>query len=121
VQSGARVGAMSERAAGPRAEHPRTRLDDNFATPIRFSLMAALGEGIELDFATLADILQANDPALSKAISHLQDAGYVVGRKAYVGTRPRTWVRSTAAGLSAFSGHLRALREIVELGGQQMP
>ncbi|HWS51595.1 MAG TPA: transcriptional regulator [Microbacterium sp.] len=112
---------MSERAAGPRAEHPRTRLDDNFATPIRFSLMAALGEGIELDFATLADILQANDPALSKAISHLQDAGYVVGRKAYVGTRPRTWVRSTAAGLSAFSGHLRALREIVELGGQQMP
>lgn len=101
--------------------HPRTRLDDNFSTPIRFSLMASLGEGIELDFATLADILQANDSALSKAISHLQHAGYVVGRKGYVGTRPRTWVRATASGISAFAGHLRALREIVELGGQQMP
>lgn len=112
---------MAERDQGPRAAHPRTRLDDNFSTPIRFSLMASLGEGIELDFATLAEILQANDSALSKAISHLQDAGYVTGRKGYAGTRPRTWVRSTATGLSAFSGHLRALREIVELGGQQMP
>lgn len=112
---------MSEPPEGRSPVHPRTRLDDNFASPIRFSLMASLGEGIELDFATLAEILQANDSALSKAISHLQDAGYVTGRKGYVGTRPRTWVRSTTAGLSAFSGHLRALREIVELGGQQMP
>ncbi|WP_435744224.1 winged helix-turn-helix domain-containing protein [Microbacterium sp. PMB16] len=112
---------MTDAAAGSRRPHPRTRLDDNFSTPIRFSLMASLAEGIELDFATLADILQANDSALSKAISHLQDAGYVTGRKGYLGSRPRTWVRSTTAGLDAFSGHLRALREIVELGGQQMP
>ena len=112
---------MTDRAAEPRRAHPRTRLDDNFSTPIRFSLMASLAEGIELDFATLAEILQANDSALSKAISHLQDAGYVTGRKGNLGSRPRTWVRSTDVGLSAFSGHLRALREIVELGGQQMP
>ncbi|MDQ0725755.1 transcriptional regulator [Microbacterium sp. W4I20] len=112
---------MTDRAAEPRRAHPRTRLDDNFSTPIRFSLMASLAEGIELDFATLAEILQASDSALSKAISHLQDAGYVTGRKGNLGSRPRTWVRSTEAGLSAFSGHLRALREIVELGGQQMP
>ena len=105
----------------PRDPHPRTRLDDNFSTPIRFSLMASLEEGIELDFATLADILQANDSALSKAIAHLQEAGYVFSRKGYVGSRPRTWVRPTAAGLSAFAGHLQALRAIVELGGQQMP
>ncbi|WP_341942395.1 transcriptional regulator [Microbacterium sp. LWH10-1.2] len=100
-----------------RDAHPRTRLDDNFASPIRFSLMASLGESVELDFATLADILQANDSALSKAISHLQAAGYVRARKGSAGSRPRTWVRSTPAGMSAFSGHLRALREIVELGG----
>lgn len=112
---------VNDRAAEPRRAHPRTRLDDNFSTPIRFSLMASLAEGIELDFATLAEILQANDSALSKAISHLQDAGYVAGRKGNLGSRPRTWVRSTEAGLAAFSGHLRALREIVELGGQQMP
>lgn len=99
--------------------HPRTRLDDNFASPIRFSLMAALGDGIELDFTTLREILQCADSPLSKAITHLQAAGYVVARKGTVGSRPRTWVRSSAAGREAFAGHLQALREIVALGGQQ--
>lgn len=103
-----------------RASHPRLRLDDNFASPIRFSLMASLGEGLELDFGTLADILQVGDSALSKAISHLQSVGYVVARKGYVGSRPRTWVRSTAAGQKAFTAHLHALRAIVESGGQTL-
>lgn len=103
-----------------RAQHPRMRLDDNFASPIRFSLMASLGEGLELDFGTLADILQVGDSALSKAISHLQTVGYVFARKGYVGSRPRTWVRSTTAGQRAFAAHLQALRAIVETGGQTL-
>ena len=100
--------------------HPRTRLDDNFASPIRFSLMAALVDDVEIDFGTLAHVLQVGDSALSKAISHLQVAGYLLARKGYVGSRPRTWVRSTAAGRKAFAGHVGALRAIVELGGQQL-
>ncbi len=79
--------------------------------------MATLGDGVELDFATLADMLEANDSALSKAIAHLHATGYVRARKGAVGNRPRTWVRSTSAGRAAFAGHLQALREIVELGG----
>ncbi|WP_426183658.1 transcriptional regulator [Microbacterium sp. TWP3-1-2b2] len=98
--------------------HPRLRLDDNFASPIRFSLMAALLDGNELDFATLAEILQVGDSALSKSISHLHVTGYVSTRRGDVGSRPRTWVRSTAKGERAFTAHLRALQEIVEFGGQ---
>nr|WP_235282459.1 transcriptional regulator [Microbacterium sp. SA39] len=105
---------MSEPGAAP---HPRTRLDDHFASPIRFSLMASLGEEIELDFAALREILQCGDSALSKAISHLETAGYVIARKDRLGSRPRTWVRPTRVGLDAFDGHLQALREIVSLGG----
>ena len=104
-------------AETPTTPHPRTRLDDNFASPIRFSLMASLGDGIDLDFATLREILQCGDSPLSKAITHLQAAGYVVARKGSIGSRPRTWVYSTAAGREAFAGHLQALREIVALGG----
>lgn len=99
-------------------KHPRLRLDDNFASPIRFSLMAALLDGNELDFATLADILQAGDSVLSKSISHLHVAGYVSTRRGDVGSRPRTWVRSTVKGERAFVAHLKALQEIVEFGGQ---
>lgn len=107
--------SVSEPSARP---HPRIRLDDNFASPIRFSLMASLGDGIELDFAALREILQCADSPLSKAITHLQAGGYVVARKASLGSRPRTWVRSTRLGRDAFEGHLQALREIVALGGQ---
>lgn len=111
---------MPDIGGATEGRHPRTRLDDNFSTPIRFSILASLGDGVELDFATLAGVLQANDSVLSKAIAHLQDAGYVSTRKGYVGSRPRTWIRSTDAGQRAFTGHLGALREIVELGGGQL-
>lgn len=110
---------MAERSAA-RDPHPRARLDDNFSTPIRFSLIAALGDGVELDFAALAEILQSNDSVLSKAIAHLSAVGYVSVRKAPSGGRARTWVRSTAAGRKAFAAHVRALREIVELGGEKL-
>ena len=105
---------MGEASPSP---HPRTRLDDNFASPIRFSLLASLSEDIELDFVTLREILQCGDSALSKALSHLQAAGYVSARRGVVGGRQRTWARSTPSGRAAFAGHLNALREIVAMGG----
>lgn len=80
-------------------------------------MLAALGDGVELDFSTLREILQCGDSPLSKAISHLELAGYVFARKDRLGGRPRTWVRSTPEGRVAFSAHLQALREIVALGG----
>ena len=93
--------------------HPRTRLDDNFAGAIRFSMMAALRDGVEMDFATLAEVLQANDSAISKSIAALASVRYVVVRKGQVGARPRTWVRASASGSRAFEAHVRALRDIV--------
>lgn len=92
--------------------HPRLSLDDALLTPLRFSVMAALRTDVEVDFATLRDLLQTDDSALSKAISILSAAGYLEVRKGYVGKRPRTWVWSTAAGLSATRAHITALHAI---------
>lgn len=104
---------MTER---PARQHPRLRLDDSFASPIRFSLMAALGDDLELDFATLGSILQVSDSALSKAISALEGVRYVRVRRGRAGSRPRTWVAGTAEGRHAFQAHLDALRAIVDFG-----
>lgn len=82
--------------------------------------MASLGDGMELDFGALRDILQSGDSSLSKAISHLEAAEYVVVRKERLGGRARTWVRSTRTGRDAFDSHLQALREIVALGGSHV-
>ena len=105
-------------AEGPMTDpHPRTRLDDNFAGAIRFSMMAALRGGVEMDFGTLAHVLQAGDSAVSKAIAALSDVGYVLVRKGQVGARPRTWVRASALGSHAFEAHVQALQDIVASGG----
>jgi DNA-binding MarR family transcriptional regulator len=92
--------------------HPRHGLDVAFQTPIRFSLMAALGSKTEIDFATLRDLLEVDDSVLSKAASYLEKAGYLRVTKGYVGNRPRTWIASTAKGHRAYRDHLLALRAI---------
>lgn len=92
--------------------HPRHQLDDAFMTPVRLSLMAALGPEHELDFATIRDLLEADDSAVSKAVAYLERAGYVRVTKGYVGSRPRTWVAATSRGYQAYLSHLVALRAI---------
>lgn len=92
--------------------HPRHGWDEAFQTPIRFSLMAALGRDAQIDFRTLRELLEAGDSVLSKAITHLTRAGYVKVTKDAVGNRPRTWVQPTAEGHRAYTEHLAALRAI---------
>jgi DNA-binding MarR family transcriptional regulator len=92
--------------------HPRHDLDDALLTPLRFSVMAALRADVEIDFATLSDLLETDDSALSKAISTLRAAGYLTVRKGYVGNRPRTWLTATQAGTAAMRIHVTALQTI---------
>jgi DNA-binding MarR family transcriptional regulator len=92
--------------------HPRHALDEALLTPLRFSVMAALRADVEVDFATLRDLLETDDSALSKAISTLAAAGYLDVRKGYVGKRPRTWLTAAPAGVAAMRIHVAALQAI---------
>ncbi len=91
--------------------HPRLALDVAFQTPLRLSLMASLGRE-ELDFGALKELLETSDSQLSKAISVLEEHGYVKVHKGYEGARPRTWVVRTSRGRRAFETHVAALVEI---------
>lgn len=100
--------------------HPRHQLDDALLTPVRFSMMAALSSGLEIDFATLRDLIETEDSALSKAVSRLQEAGYVTVRKGYVAKTPRTWLKATSAGVKAFDVHSAALQAIANSAVQNL-
>lgn len=99
--------------------HPRHELDSALLTPVRLSLMAALADGVELDFAALRDVIEADDSAVSKGLAHLERLGYVRITKGYVGSRPRTWVRASTKGTRALARHTAALRAIVGEGDQR--
>nr|WP_256448980.1 transcriptional regulator [Leucobacter chinensis] len=81
---------------------------------MRFSLMAVLQPGLEIDFVTLRTNLEAHDSTLSKAITYLQQQEYVAVRKTAIAQQSRTRVIVTARGSQAFSRHLSALRAIAE-------
>jgi len=92
--------------------HPRKALDAVIHAPVRFSIVAALAAVDEADFKTLAETIEVSDSVLSKQLTTLKEAGYVVLRKTFVGRFPRTYVSLTHAGRNAWEQHLQALREI---------
>ncbi|MYR86495.1 transcriptional regulator [Streptomyces sp. SID685] len=74
--------------------------------------MAFLSGCAEAEFSAVRNGCQVSDSALSKTISLLESASYVVVRKGYVGKRPRTWLSLSGQGRAALTGHLAALQRI---------
>ena len=94
--------------------HPRKSLDSLIHAPVRFSIMAALAAVDEADFKSLRETIEITDPALSKQLALLEDAGYVKVRKTFIGKRGRTWLSLTSTGRKALERHVAALRDIAE-------
>ena len=93
-------------------EAARGRLDDVIHSPVRLSVVAALAATDEAEFSAVRDAVQISDSVLSKAVGVLEDAGYMLVRKGYVGKRPRTWLSLTPRGHDALQAHVAALRAI---------
>jgi DNA-binding MarR family transcriptional regulator len=95
-------------------QHARHRLDELIHAPVRLSIVAALAQVDEAEFARVRDAIEVSDSVLSKQATQLETAGYVKIRKGYVGKRPRTWLALTPTGRTAYTRHLEALRAIAE-------
>ena len=95
-------------------QHARHRLDGIIHAPVRLSIVAALAQVDEAEFARVRDAIEVSDSVLSKQATQLEAAGYVKIRKGYVGKRPRTWLALTPTGRTAYTRHLEALRAIAE-------
>ena len=91
--------------------------DEIIHQPVRLRIMAALtaleaaDEG--LDFTRLKALTGATDGNLGAHLDHLARAGYVDVAKAFVARRPRTTVKASAAGRTAFATHVAFLRSII--------
>jgi DNA-binding MarR family transcriptional regulator len=90
------------------------RFDELIHPSTRLSLVALLAAADWAEFAFLRDQLDLSDSALSKQLSTLEEAGYIQIERPLRDRRRRVRARLTAAGATAFQGHVAALREIVE-------
>jgi DNA-binding MarR family transcriptional regulator len=83
--------------------HPATRL----------SIVALLAAADWADFAFIRNELGLSDSALSKQLSTLEEAGYVVIERPLSDRRRRVRARLTPVGRERFTGHVDALRGII--------
>jgi predicted ArsR family transcriptional regulator len=96
------------------ARPARPRFDETIHPSPRLSIVALLAPAAWVEFRAIREALGSSDSALSKQISVLEEAGYVEVRKTSgQGGRPRTLIRLSRSGRSAFDGHVAALRAIV--------
>lgn len=100
----------------------KARLDDLIHQPVRLRVMATLVAASgrrRLDFIFLRDQLELTDGNLGAHLRRLEEAGYVEVTKTFVGRKPRTYVRVSAAGRRAFAAHVSALEAVLRGSGNE--
>ena len=89
-----------------------TGFDPILHPPARLQIAAILAQAQDAEFALLKDITGTSDSVMSKHLTALTDAGYVLIRKAAAGGRQRTWASLTSSGRKAFKRHVKALEQL---------
>ena len=84
-----------------------------FGNPVKLGIMAALMATESIGFTDLKESLGASDGNLASHLYSLEELGYVVISKQFVGKKPNTRVSATDAGKAAFREHLDVLEAIL--------
>jgi DNA-binding transcriptional ArsR family regulator len=77
------------------------------------SALVSLEAGRQLEFCDLRELLETSDGNLGAHLRKLEEAGYVEVTKTFFQRKPRTLLRATDLGRSAFLEHVRALEEVI--------
>lgn len=81
---------------------------------VRLGILAALAVNERLAFADLKSTLEVTDGNLSVHARKLEDAGYIVCRKRFLGRRPRTEFTLTERGRLGFERYLGHMESLIE-------
>lgn len=90
------------------------KLDTAVHGPVRLGVLSALQMDGPLDFTTLKKRLDASDGSLGLHLQTLETIGYIAGKKAFVGRRPKTTYRMTPTGRKALANYLAAMRALLD-------
>lgn len=96
--------------------HAIDDLDDVVHQRVRLGILTVLDEVGQADFAYLKRELGLTAGNLSRHLTVLEDAGYVLIEKTLARNRPRTWVGLTQEGSLALAEEVEALRKLLRLG-----
>lgn len=76
--------------------------------------MAVLMVNDEMDFNALKELLSLTDGNLASHTRALEEMGFIVCIKGFVGRKPRTAFQATKQGKAAFKTHIAALEKFLK-------
>ena len=85
-----------------------------FESKVRLGIMAILMVNEEADFNFLKEQLSLTDGNLASHTRALEELGYIVCNKSFVGRKPRTVFQATPQGREAFKSHIEALEKFLK-------
>lgn len=85
-----------------------------FESKTRLGIMSVLMVNDEVDFNSLKDWLGLTDGNLASHARALENLGYMVANKEFVGRKPKTTYSATKQGREAFKIHLQALESFLK-------
>ena len=91
-----------------------SKLNQAFDHRVRLGIMSILMVNEWAEFTTLKDTLGLTDGRLASHIKALEKEQFIEVRKRFVGRKPNTSYRATAAGQKAFNDHLDALEKLLD-------
>ncbi|MFN8099005.1 MAG: transcriptional regulator [Dermatophilaceae bacterium] len=91
---------------------PHPRFDALIHEPTRLQLCGLLVSAAEVEFAHLRAELGIADSALSKHLSALKSAGYVLVERRFGAGHGRAYAALTDSGRHAFCGHIAELQRL---------
>jgi DNA-binding MarR family transcriptional regulator len=94
-------------------------LDPLLHERLRLAIVSMLAAAPRLTFTELRDTLNMTVGNLSVHLQKLEEKGYIVIDKKFVGRRPQTSCRLTEAGREAFARYLDHLEAIVQQNRSQ--
>ncbi|MDB4173622.1 transcriptional regulator [Bacteroidia bacterium] len=89
-------------------------LNKAFENRLRLGIMSLLMVNDEVDFNTAKELLQVTDGNLASHTNSLEKLAYITVIKEFVGKKPKTSYKATAAGRKAFAAHIDALENLLK-------
>ena len=88
-------------------------LNKSFDNRVRLGIMSTLMVNDAISFNELKELLQITDGNLASHLKGLEETGYIVVQKGFIGRKTNTTYKATKAGEKAFKTHLDALEKMI--------
>ncbi len=85
-----------------------------FESKVRLGIMSVLMVNAEVDFTALKSLLELTDGNLASHTKNLEELGYIMSKKQFIGRKPNTTFSITEKGKAAFTEHLNALESFLK-------